>query len=365
MANEESAKTTKTIELEKPTTKLVDLANEADSMTLESGKSFLHLQRVAAMFAASSLVPETFKGNVPNCSIAINLAHRLGADELMVLQNLYVVHGHPGWSAKFKIAMFNQTGRFTPVKYRFTGTKNTDSWGCIAFCTERESNELIEGPEVTIKIAKDEGWYGRMSRDGKERASKWPTMPELMLRYRSASWMIDTTAPELTMGLKTVEELEDAGPELLEKVVARTEELKIAKNQSKLDALVPADKVATDDPNLPTHPRRGPGRQKKPDVVSLAPTAAQEAPTDWTSQELPAKEPQFSGEPQLMHAPTDRISPEVRAEILRYLNDKGIGFNVFTDLLGRHGFETVGQITYGAVKAITDELDQIVGAKKA
>ena len=31
-----------------------------------------------------------------------------------------------------------------------------------------------------------------------------------MLRYRAAAWFVNTTAPELSMGINTVEEMEDA-----------------------------------------------------------------------------------------------------------------------------------------------------------
>jgi hypothetical protein len=204
------------------------IANEAEAVGFDSGKSFLHLQRVAAMFASSSMVPTQYQGNVANCCIAINLARRLKADELMVMQNLYIVYGRPGWSSKFKIAMFNQTGRFTPVSYQFFGTKGKDDWGCRAACANRETGEQILGPEITIALSKAEGWYDKKSKDGKP-ASKWPTMPELMLRYRAASWMIDTTAPELTMGIGTVEEHLDVG-ELLDAAVEETQRRQDAKN---------------------------------------------------------------------------------------------------------------------------------------
>lgn len=159
-------------------------------------------QREARLFAASSLVPKEFQGNIPNVVIAANMAKRLGADILMTMQNLYVVHGRPGWSAQFLIATFNTCRRFSAIKYRFTGERNTDSWGCVAYATELSSGDLIEGTEITIRLAKAEGWYGK-------NGSKWQTMPEQMLRYRSASFLIKTTAPELGMGLMTVEELQD------------------------------------------------------------------------------------------------------------------------------------------------------------
>lgn len=35
-------------------------------------------------------------------------------------------------------------------------------------------------------------------------------MPELMLRYRAAAWFVRAHAPEIAMGLQTVEEVRDA-----------------------------------------------------------------------------------------------------------------------------------------------------------
>lgn len=165
-------------------------------------EGFELLQRVAKAFASSTLVPQQFQNNVANCMIALNLAERLNADALMVMQNLYIVHGRPGWSSKFLIATFNHCGRFTAVKYEFFGEKNTDSWGCRASSTELSSGETIIGPDITIQMAKDEGWYNKSG-------SKWKTIPQLMLMYRSAGWMINTAAPEISMGLPTQDELHD------------------------------------------------------------------------------------------------------------------------------------------------------------
>jgi hypothetical protein len=155
------------------------------------------------MFASSSVVPQRFQNNRENCAIAIDMAYRLGAAPLMVMQNLYVVHGTPGWSAKFLIATFNQCGRFTSIKYKMIGTKGKDDWGCIATATELATGEKIEGPLIDIALAKKEGWY-------QKNGSKWQSIPEKMLRYRAAAWMIDTTAPEISMGLRTSDEIEDA-----------------------------------------------------------------------------------------------------------------------------------------------------------
>ena len=198
---------------EKPTQETAMIAVQGGEITagFSSAEGFKLLQRMAVMFSSSTLVPAQFQGaqNVGNCAIALNMAQRLGADPLMTMQNLYIVHGNPGWSSKFLIAMFNQCGRYTSIKYRETGEKGTDSQGVIAYATEKHTGELIEGPEVTIGIAKAEGWYTK-------NGSKWKTMPDQMLRYRAAAWMIRTTAPELSMGLQTTDEIIDVTPDPIE-----------------------------------------------------------------------------------------------------------------------------------------------------
>lgn len=165
-------------------------------------EAFELMQRVSKMFSESSIVPERYRGQIANCSIALEMANRLKASPLMVMQNLYVVYGSPAWAAKFLIACFNQSGKFTALRYQFEGSVNTDAWGCRAWALELSTQEKLMGPLITIGLAKAEGWYGKKD-------SKWKTMPEQMLRYRSAAWFINTAAPEISMGLPTSDELGD------------------------------------------------------------------------------------------------------------------------------------------------------------
>lgn len=55
---------------------------------------------------------------------------------------------------------------------------------------------------VDMDMADAEGWT-------KKNGSKWKTMPQLMLRYRAASFFARLNCPELTMGLYTKEEIID------------------------------------------------------------------------------------------------------------------------------------------------------------
>jgi len=69
-------------------------------------------------------------------------------------------------------------------------------------------------------MAVDEGWYNR-------KGSKWKTMPDLMLRYRSASFLGKLYAPECLMGMQTVEELHDISPRQVKDVTPKPENISI------------------------------------------------------------------------------------------------------------------------------------------
>jgi len=165
--------------------------------------AFESSQRMAKMLASSSMVPNDFRGEagLGNCVIALEMAQRIGASVLAVMQSMIVIHGNPSWKATFVISTINSCGRFTPLRYEMVGTEGSDSWGCRAVAADKQGT-VLSGPLVTIGLAKAEGWFQR-------NGSKWKTMPEVMLRYRAATFWGRQYAPELTLGMRTVDEMED------------------------------------------------------------------------------------------------------------------------------------------------------------
>lgn len=159
---------------------------------------FEHAQRVARMLGASTMVPEHFRGpqNIGNVLIAMNYAQRVRADVFMVMQSLYVVHGHPGLEGKLVIALVNQCGRFEPLEFE------EDEDGCFSFAKEKKSGKTLKGPKITWAMVKGEGW---LSKNG----SKWEHLSQLMFRYRAATYFARTYCPEVLLGMQTKEELED------------------------------------------------------------------------------------------------------------------------------------------------------------
>lgn len=164
-------------------------------------ESFEHVQRVATMFSKSDMIPKRFMNNVGNCIIALEMAHRIGASPLMVMQNLDIIQGKPGWSSVFLIATLNNSGKFSPIRYE---EDNEEGGRTRAWAYDLANKEKVFGAWVSMNMAKAEGWIDKSG-------SKWKTMPELMRRYRAASFFTKQFAPEVSMGLQTTEELVDMG----------------------------------------------------------------------------------------------------------------------------------------------------------
>lgn len=198
---------------------------------------FENAQRMAKALSSSTMVPDRYRGeqNLGSCMIALEISNRIGMNVLAVMQNLYDVHGKPAWSSQFLIACVNACRKFSPIRYQMTGQKGTDSYGCIAWATDR-TGERLESPEITIGIAKSEGWY-------QKNGSKWKTMPELMLRYRTATLFARLYAPELTMGIHTEDEVVDvvevSPPAVAEPVAKKPKFVAASKPQEKIVEVVP------------------------------------------------------------------------------------------------------------------------------
>lgn len=164
--------------------------------------SFEHVQRVANVFSKSELVPKKYQGNVANCVIALEMATRMNVSPLMVMQNLDIILGRPCWSSKFLIASLNACGRFSPLRYE----DSKDNGGSTrAMAMDVKTGEKLFGVWVSMDMAKAEGWIEKSG-------SKWKTMPELMRRYRAASFFTNQYAPEISMGFQTVDEVIDITP---------------------------------------------------------------------------------------------------------------------------------------------------------
>ncbi|MDQ3039180.1 MAG: hypothetical protein M3Q51_03470 [Pseudomonadota bacterium] len=167
--------------------------------------SFALTVRQAKALAASNLVPKDYRGEdgLANVMVALEIANRIGASPLSVMQSLHVIQGRPSWSASFLIATVNACGRFTPLRFETVGEDpEAKDYRVRAHAKDRDGGEHCIGPWITWQMADGEGW-------SKKTGSKWLTMPALMFMYRAAAFWTRVYAPELSLGIHTAEEVQD------------------------------------------------------------------------------------------------------------------------------------------------------------
>lgn len=163
---------------------------------------FDKLMDMSQMLSKSTIVPIQYQNRAENCFVALDLASRMGLSPMVVMQNLYVIQGKPSWSGQAVASMLRATPSFKNVELHYVGEAGKDTWGAYVTAIKVATGKLLTGATVTLAIAKKEGWF-------QKNGSKWQTMPEIMLAYRAHTWFGRVYAPELLMGLQSVEEIED------------------------------------------------------------------------------------------------------------------------------------------------------------
>lgn len=184
-------------------------------MGMDTIAGFEAIQRAAKMLASSEMVPDAYRASkvaektaIGNCVIALDIAIRLEMSPMLIMQNLVPVNGKIGWLGQFCIGIVNNSDLFDTLDFEWKGEEGSNEWGCRAFARDRRADKVRFGAWITLKMVKAEGWYSKISREGKE-TSKWQTMPEQMFVYRAASFWLRQWAPHLLMGIPTSDEVAD------------------------------------------------------------------------------------------------------------------------------------------------------------
>lgn len=170
--------------------------------------AYRHFQVIANTFASSQFVPDHFRNKPNDCLIAMNIAKRMGEDPLMVIQNMFVVKGTPGFKTAFMIARANRNAGFR---------------SSIRWTIEEQKPEFLEDAGVKYQNLRVTAWtldrFGEKIEATVDTAmaigEKWTSSPKYksllrhMLMWRSAAFLVRLYCPEVMLGYSTVDELED------------------------------------------------------------------------------------------------------------------------------------------------------------
>lgn len=233
-------------------------------------QEFQLAQRMATALSSSTIVPKDYQNNVGNCIIALEMSSRLNTSPMMVMQNLYIVNGRPAWSSQYIVAMINASRKYkTELQYELTGSGT--NMACYAYA-EDHNGHIVKGPTITMAMAKAEGWLDK-------NGSKWKTMPEVMIRYRAASFFGRLNCPDMIMGIYSTDEVIEIGPDAYREVdpAQKVErEVKEKANAAPIDIQVDKDTGEILDPNQSAEAPQ----EEIPEESAPATAAPQEPPKE-------------------------------------------------------------------------------------
>lgn len=154
--------------------------------------------KFAEIMSQADIIPTHYRGKPANVFIAVQSALRMNLDPMQIMQNTFVISGKLGMVTAFAISLANQSGLFdSGIRYRIEGSG--ENLKVTAYTNLKKTGEEISYT-ITMREAKAEGWT---------KNAKYQSLPELMLRYRAATLLIRTHAPEVLNGMHMVEEIED------------------------------------------------------------------------------------------------------------------------------------------------------------
>jgi len=117
----------------------------------------------------------------------------LGLDPLTALQQIYVVHGRPGMYTEIKVALVKSRG------HEVWTEDISDSRAVV--CGRRKGSDYVERVTVTMDQARKAGWTSNQA---------YTKTPQDMLYARAAGRVCDRIAPDVLMGIASVEEIQDS-----------------------------------------------------------------------------------------------------------------------------------------------------------
>lgn len=157
-----------------------------------------HCKRICA----SGLVPDHFAKNPAAVYTAIDMARVLGEEPVTFMQHVFFIGGKAGMTAQYMNSRMRRRHVIKgTVDYRMKGEGPT--LAIRAVVEDAETGKEICGPEVSMAMAKAEGWT---------KNAKYQSMPEVMLRARAITFLVRSHYPDVLMGFLTTEELEDMRP---------------------------------------------------------------------------------------------------------------------------------------------------------
>lgn len=129
---------------------------------------------------------------VANATAAVLQGITLGLDPLTALQQIYIIHGRPGMYAEAMVGLVKAHGHDV-------WTEDISDTRAVV-CGRRAGAEHTERVVITMDMARKAGWTSNQA---------YTKTPQDMLYARAAGRVAKRLAPEVLLGIVSVEEIQD------------------------------------------------------------------------------------------------------------------------------------------------------------
>lgn len=196
-------------------------------VTIEESLRLLDIgSKYGAILSNSKLVPNHLQGKPDDCALVAMQALRWGMDPLVVAQKTHVVSGLIGYEAQLVNSLVNTLKPTKDsIKYEFIG-----EWSNVIGNTTEKTNEKGYKYRVLNSTPKDEQGCGvkvwaTLKGEDKPRvlellltqaltrnSTMWASDPKQQLAYLAVKKWVRLHAPQILLGVYTVDEIEDRQP---------------------------------------------------------------------------------------------------------------------------------------------------------
>jgi hypothetical protein len=185
-------------------------ANEALTKLGDWVQAARHARDLVAPLVHTAFVPDAYRPKidpratpeqriaaeavaVANATAAVLQGITLGLDPMTALQQIYIVHGRPGMYTEIKVALVKSRGHEV-------WTEDISDHRAVV-CGRRKGTDYIERVTITMEQARKAGWTTNAA---------YGKTPQDMLYARAAGRVCDRIAPDVLMGIASVEEIQDS-----------------------------------------------------------------------------------------------------------------------------------------------------------
>lgn len=169
--------------------------------------NYSELERFSEKVASSQLVPKRYEKDVASVAVCIQMGLELGLSPMSALQNIAVINGIPTIYGDAALALVRASGLIEVYKEEVIKDEESeekedskgDKFGVKI--TVKRVNEDPHESVFTVKDAKAAKLWGK--------AGPWTNYPKRMLMFRARGFALRDVFPDVLMGFKTFEEVND------------------------------------------------------------------------------------------------------------------------------------------------------------